>query len=102
MLQEASSASPVRFRVCTRSCTQNHTSQIILETLKPLLTSTPEIHAKTNLSYNRAQEQTACYSFIQTISIVPLQVHYYSEALPAQYSCCVLYYSGAPNTARIL
>ena len=27
-------------------------------------------------------------SFIQTISIAPLQVHYYSEALPTQHGYC--------------
>jgi len=29
------------------------------------------------------------YSFIQAISIAPLQVYYYSEALPAQHGYCV-------------
>jgi len=29
------------------------------------------------------------HSFIQAISIVPLQVHYYSEALPTQHGDCV-------------
>ena len=29
------------------------------------------------------------YSFIQPISIAPLQVHYYSEALPTQHGYCV-------------
>ena len=29
------------------------------------------------------------HSFIQTISIAPLQVQYYSEALPTQHGCCV-------------
>src|SRR6218665_515141 len=29
------------------------------------------------------------HSFIQAISIVPLQVHYYSEALPTQRGYCV-------------
>src|SRR6218665_2416177 len=28
------------------------------------------------------------HSFIQTISITPLQVHYYSEALPTQHKYC--------------
>jgi len=31
---------------------------------------------------------TDIHSFIQTISIVPLQVHYYSEALPTQHGYC--------------
>src|SRR6218665_1842349 len=30
----------------------------------------------------------ALRSFIQTISIAPLQVHYYSEALPTQHGYC--------------
>ena len=30
------------------------------------------------------------HSFIQAISMVPLQVHYYSEALPAQHGYCVV------------
>src|SRR6218665_400227 len=29
------------------------------------------------------------HSFIQTISIAPLQVHFYSEALPTQHGYCV-------------
>jgi len=29
------------------------------------------------------------HSFILDISIAPLQVHYYSEALPTQYGYCV-------------
>jgi len=29
------------------------------------------------------------YVFIQSISLVPLQVHYYSEALPTQHGYCV-------------
>jgi len=31
----------------------------------------------------------AVHSFIQVISIAPLQVHYYSEALPTQHGYCV-------------
>ena len=30
-----------------------------------------------------------CHSFIQAISIAPLQAHYYSEALPTQHGHCV-------------
>src|SRR6218665_542100 len=29
------------------------------------------------------------HSFIQTISVAPLQVHFYSEALPTQHGYCV-------------
>jgi len=32
---------------------------------------------------------TLCHSFIQAIFIVPLQVYYYSEALPTQHGFCV-------------
>ena len=34
-------------------------------------------------------KQTQVYSFIHAISIAPLQVHYYSEALPTQHGYCV-------------
>jgi len=37
-------------------------------------------------------------SFIQAISIAPLQVHYYSEALPTQHGDCV----GVPKCHREL
>jgi len=33
--------------------------------------------------------EASFHSFIQSISIVPLQVHYYSEALPTQHGYCV-------------
>jgi len=32
------------------------------------------------------------HSFIQAISIAPLQVHFYSEALPTQHGYCVRIY----------
>src|SRR6218665_1890541 len=32
---------------------------------------------------------TSIHSFTQAISIAPLQVHYYSEALPTQHGCSV-------------
>jgi len=40
---------------------------------------TPELHTKWTHTL---------YSFIHTISIAPLQVHYYSEALPTQHGYC--------------
>jgi len=33
-------------------------------------------------------ESSYVYSFIHTISIAPLQIHYYSEALPTQHGYC--------------
>ena len=36
-----------------------------------------------------AKNQSFVHSFIETISIAPLQVHYYSEALQTQYGYCV-------------
>ena len=38
---------------------------------------------------NKSTTLTFTYSFIQAISIAPLQVHYYSEALPTQHGYCV-------------
>src|SRR6218665_1759330 len=35
------------------------------------------------------EESSVVHSFIQAISTVPLQVHYYSEVLPAQHGYCV-------------
>jgi len=32
--------------------------------------------------------ETFIHSFIQAISLAPLQIHYYSEALPTQQGCC--------------
>src|SRR6218665_156541 len=38
---------------------------------------------------NRFLESAYFNSFIQVVSIAPLQVHYYSEALPTQHEYCV-------------
>ena len=37
------------------------------------------------------------HSFIQAISIAPLQVHYYSEALPTQHGYCAEFHTEAPQ-----
>jgi len=37
----------------------------------------------------KAEVHSLIHSFIQAISIAPLQVHYYSEALPTKHGYCV-------------
>jgi|SRR6218665_367020 len=37
------------------------------------------------------------HSFIQAISTAPLQVHYYSEALPTQHGYCVGFHAEVPE-----
>src|SRR6218665_2058974 len=41
-----------------------------------------------NTQKEREIDQSLINSFIQAISIAPLQVHYYSEALPTQHGYC--------------
>jgi len=42
------------------------------------------VHVHVGLSYSKV-----IHSFIQAVSIAPLQVHYYSEELPTQHGDCV-------------
>ena len=42
------------------------------------------------------------HSFIQAVSIVPLQVHFYSEAIPTQHGYCAEFHAEAPQATASL
>src|SRR6218665_1081014 len=65
-----------------------HTS--ILETQFTVDWQTIQLrHTSCNLLNSAAKKcVTLPFSFIQTISIAPLQVHFYSEALPTRHGYC--------------
>src|SRR6218665_469484 len=81
--------------VCVRACCKSFTILLFCWSLRnlPLIGAKirPRCATLTKVQFNiEIQCQSFIHSFIQTIPIASLQVHFYSEALPTQHGYCAI------------
>ena len=83
------------FTIHHHHCTNSHS---LMHIFAHHCTFCESLHVKTSPAFNWC---LSLYSFILDISIAPLQVHYYSEALPTQHTNTVLqFHAEAPQASK--